>query len=237
MTHPMTIFAVNSVPQHRQPTTMILVGNPMRDPWAVMQCSCGETVRPPNVTVEFQHGDMGDDFLCFKAAADIEPFSDELVWCLPTTEGTSAAFSCYQGPPTEPGPSPLKRVRVGETGEGAAKTSGEVPGGSTHTAPPAASVAAAAMAGAVGAAVANVEGAEAKGAAPTSSEDPGPEENEDEGLAEGEVSQEVLPEGAEEIGITQRPKGSVHLCQGEIFLAFNKVAELIKANTPLPRDR
>ena len=126
-----------------------------------------------------------------------------------------------------------------ETCEGAAMASGEVPGGSTHTATPAASVAAAAVAGAVGAAVANVEGAEAKGAAPTSSEDPGPGENEDEGLAdgEGEVSQEVLPEGAEEIGITQRPKGSVHLCQGEIFLAFNKVAELIKANTPLPRDR
>ena len=89
------------------------------------------------------------------------------------------------------------------------------------------------MAGAVGAAVANVEGAEAKGAAPASSEDPGPGENDGEELGEGEDSEEGFPEGAEEIGITQRPKGSVHLCQGEIFLAFTKEAKLIKANTPL----
>ena len=123
MTHPMTIFAVTHVPMCRRSSTMILLGDPRRDPWAVMQCSCGETVWTPNVTIEFQHGDMGDDFLCFKAAVDIEPFSGELVWCLPTTEGTSAAFSCNLGPTTVPGPSPLKKARVVETCEGAAMAS------------------------------------------------------------------------------------------------------------------
>ena len=79
MERPMTIVAVTQVHMFRQASTMILVGDPRRDLWAVMQCSCGHTGWKPNVTVEFQHGDMGDDFLGFKVVVDIEPFDGELV--------------------------------------------------------------------------------------------------------------------------------------------------------------
>ena len=89
--HPMTIVAVTQVHMFRQASTMILPGEPRRDPWALMQCSCGNTGWEPNVTVEFQHGGMGNGFLCFKVVVDIEPFDCECVWRLPTT-GSSVAI-------------------------------------------------------------------------------------------------------------------------------------------------
>ena len=39
-----------------------------------------------------------------------------------------------------------------------------------------------------------------------------------------------MPEGAIKIAVTQRPKGAVHLCHGDIFLAFDKAIKQVKAN-------
>ena len=65
-------------------------------------------------------GGMGDDFLCFKVAVDIEPFDGELVWQLPTTGETSPELLCNPEPAAESLPPPLKKPRVMEACEGTA---------------------------------------------------------------------------------------------------------------------
>ena len=63
---------------------------------------------------------MGDDFLCRKAAVDIEPFDGELVWRMPAAGGTSIELSCGPGPTAAPLPPPCKKARAKESCEGAA---------------------------------------------------------------------------------------------------------------------
>ena len=84
-------------------------------------------------------------------------------------------------------------------------------------------MAAAEVAGSVDAAVASVEGADVGGTGPAGSQDLELFEATVAGQqgangAEGAEEDECcpgLPEGAIKIAVTQRPKGSVHLCRGK----------------------
>ncbi len=215
------VLELSMVRLFRKPIQRVLVGNASCDPWVVMNNSS-----EANVKLVLAGGKMNDQFLVFKAAADILPF-DELMWDARTPAVNSLPQAVARS--AVEAVAPTVEAEVKEPAQKKLRTAGVEDGPAEECQPLADAAEGPQPFLAVEAVAPEPLASPAGSSAPPMAEAAGGEP-----ALQKEVDAEYLQAHAKKLGeLKGTPAGQAYFLAPDIYVVFTKRAKRIPAGKPL----